>query len=231
MVGREKKKIYIFFYGRSSSILFFFLLLMQIFFTAGTALNAGVITLTIHILLLGVVSIFTGISAIDNPDIILAGPQPGAPDLNYVQSDHFMRSTLIHYYAWFNDNDMTEVLNAMSLGTLTYSQSSELVKFLLTSDILITYLETLVDRSFLTDDQTVFSVNRLVEVRGTIWDFFRTDINGHSRFTYLNLLTGRLCYRNLQDIGELLDRLQHALFVINLLVGNLPEVEILPPLN
>lgn len=38
-------------------------------------------------------------------------------------------------------------------------------------------------------------------------------------------------YRNLEDLGVLLDRMQDALFSINLLIGNLPEVEVLPPLN
>lgn len=56
----------------------------------------------------------------------------------------------------------------MSANTVTPSQRGELVPFLLKSALVIQYLETLVERSLLIDEQTVSCVNALIEVKGTI---------------------------------------------------------------
>jgi len=47
----------------------------------------------------------------------------------------------------------------------------------------------------------------------------------------MNYITGRTEYRNFPELGVLLDRMQDALFSINLLIGNLPEVKVILPLN
>jgi hypothetical protein len=54
---------------------------------------------------------------------------------------------------------------------------------------------------------------------------------GDHHFWRLNYITARIEYRNLHELGELLYRMQDTLFSINLLIENLPEVEVLPPLN
>jgi hypothetical protein len=69
-----------------------------------------------------------------------------------------------------------------------------------------------------------------VEVKHTIRDYFTRvgeEDNHFWRFTFR--IPGRE-YRNLDEIGLFVDRMQDALFSINLLVGNLPEVEVLPTL-
>jgi len=56
----------------------------------------------------------------------------------------------------------------MQAGNLTPAQDGILIGFLLNFVFVINYLENLVDRSLLIDDQTVSAVNALVEVRHTI---------------------------------------------------------------
>ncbi len=173
---------------------------------------------------------FAGISALEYPNLEIPGPQAGAPNFCYIQSDHFMREALLTYYEWFNQLDLTDVINAMQMNAVTYEQHSQLVGFFLHSSGIINYLHTLVNRSLLIDDQSVLAVNLLVEVKHTIRDYFTRvgeEDNHFWRFTFR--IPGRE-YRNLDEIGLFVDRMQDALFSINLLVGNLPEVEVLPTL-
>ena len=140
----------------------------KMLFNTTNGLNATVVILTIYSLLLGTVSVFTGLSALEYPDLVLPGPQTGAPDFTYIQSDHFMRKKLLELHQWFNDSDVTDVINAMQAGNVTPEQKGLLTGFLLKSVFVINYLEILVNRSLLIDDQTVSAVNALVEVRHTI---------------------------------------------------------------
>jgi len=56
----------------------------------------------------------------------------------------------------------------MQMGNVTGAQHSELLGFLIHSSGIIKYLEVLVERSLLIDNQTVSGVNLLLEVRHTI---------------------------------------------------------------
>ena len=93
-----------------------------------------------------------------------------------------MRNNLLEFYQWYNDSDITDVINAMQAGNVTPAQDGILIGFLLKSVFVINYLEILVDRSLLIDDQTVSAVNALVEVRHTIWDYFHRGADGGSSF-------------------------------------------------
>ena len=119
----------------------------------------------------------------------------------------------------------------MQAGNVTPAQNDILTVFFLKSSFVINYLEVLVNRSLLIDEQSVSAVNALLEVKPTIWEFFRRTIDGQHHFWQINYSTARTEYRNLDELGVLLDRMQDALFSINLLIGNLSEVEVLPPLN
>ena len=144
-------------------------------------LNTTVV-LTIYCLFLGTISVFTGLSALDHPDIVMPGPQSGVQVFADIHSDHFMRNNLLEFYQWYNDSDITDVINAMQAGNVTPAQDGILIGFLLNFVFVINYLENLVDRSLLIDDQTVSAVNALVEVRHTIWDYFHRGADGGSSF-------------------------------------------------
>lgn len=189
-------------------------------------LNTAVI-LSIYCLFLGTISVFTGLSALEYPDLVIPGPQTGAPNFAYIQSDHFMRNNLLEYYQWYHELDLTDVINAMQAGNVTRAQDSLLIGFLLKSVFVLNYLETLVSRGLLIDDQTVPAVNLLLDVRHTIFDYFHRGADANPHFWSLNFITGRIEYRNLDELGVFLDRMQDALFSINLLIGNLPQVEVL----
>jgi len=64
--------------------------------------------------------------------------------------------------------DITDVINAMQMGNVIGAQHSELLGFLIHSSGIIKYLEVLVERSLLIENQTVSGVNLLLEVRHTI---------------------------------------------------------------
>ena len=123
------------------------------------------VILTIYCLFLGTVSVFTGLSALEYPDVIIPGPQTGAPDFSYIQSDHFMREILLELHQWFNESDVTDVINAKQAGNVTSAHRGILIGFWLKSVFVINYLKILVNRSLLIGDQTVSAVNALVVVR------------------------------------------------------------------
>lgn len=79
-----------------------------------------------------------------------------------------MRAKLLELYQWFNNSDITEIINAMQMGNATPAQRGVFAVFLLKSSLVITYLQLLVDRSLLIDEQSVFAVNSLLEVHHTI---------------------------------------------------------------
>ena len=68
------------------------------FFATSNSLNTTLVILTVYSLLLGLVSVFTGLSALEFPDLVIPGPQAGAPNFPYIQSDLFMRHILLDHY-------------------------------------------------------------------------------------------------------------------------------------
>ena len=103
----------------------------------------------------------------------------------------------------------------MQAGNVTPDQRGVLAVFLLKSSLVIGYLNVLVERSLLIDEQSVSAVNALLEVKPTLWEFFRRTIDGQHHFWQINYSTARTEYRNLDELGVLLDRMQDALFSIN----------------
>lgn len=85
-------------------------------------------------------------------------------------------------YQWFNNSDITDVINAMQAGNVTPAQNDILTVFFLKSSFVINYLEVLVNRSLLIDEQSVSAVNALLEVKPTLWEFFRRTIDGQHHF-------------------------------------------------
>lgn len=122
-------------------------------FATSNSLNATVVILTVYSILLGTVSVFTGLTALEYPDLVLPGPQAGDPVFPYIQSDHFMRDRLLELHQWFNGSDITQIINAMQAGNLSPEQRGVLTVFLLKSSLVISYLQLLVERSLLTDEQ------------------------------------------------------------------------------
>ena len=92
--------------------------------------------------------------------------------------------------------DITDVINAMQMGNVIGAQHSELLGFLIHSSAIIKYLEVLVERSLLIENQTVSGVNLLLEVRHTIWDYF-TLVDESPYFLRFNLIEQRMVFRNL----------------------------------
>ena len=200
------------------------------FFPSTGGLNSTFVILSVYWVLLGTVSVFAGFSAMEHHELFVPGPQAGAPDFRYIELDDNMRKGLLAYYEWFNRLDLTDVINSMQMNTVSPEQHGVLLEFFLYSSHIIHRLQSLVNRGLLIDDQSVLVVNLLVEVKHTISDYFtRVGEEGNHFWRYTFRLPGWE-YRNLDEIGLFVDRMQDALFSINLLVGNLPEVEVLPPL-
>lgn len=70
----------------------------------------------------------------------------------------------------------------MQAGNVIPAQNDVLTVFFLKSSFVINYLEVLVNRSLLIDEQSVSAVNALLEVKPTIWEFFRRTIDGQHHF-------------------------------------------------
>lgn len=200
------------------------------FFPSAAGLNSTFVVLSEYWVFLATWSVFAGLSALEHPNLFVPGRQAGAPEFSYILSDHNMREALLRHYQWFHRLEITDVINAMHMNSVNYAQHGVLSEFFLYSYFITDYLESLVNRDLLIDNQSVSPVNLLLEVKHTISNYWTRTDEGDTYFWIFNpRIPGRV-FRNLDEIGLFVDGMQDALFSINFLLGNLPEVEVLPPL-